>query len=116
MSENEEDVTKIATMVIIHAGNARSLVNEAIQAVEKNDVETAKVKISQANAEIKAAHQTQTEVIQGEARGESIRLTMLLTHAQDSLMIAMSEVHMAKYIIRLHTRIGELENALGAKK
>lgn len=116
MSENEEGVTKIATMVIIHAGNARSLVNEAIQAIEKNDPEISRVKMEQANAEIKAAHKTQTEVIQGEARGDSITLTMLLTHAQDSLMIAMSEVHMAKYIIRLHNRIRLLEAVSSTNK
>ena len=115
MTMKEEDPTKIATMVIIHAGNARSLINEAIQLVEKNDDVLAKAKLEQANVEIRSAHKTQTELIQSEARGENLQITMLLTHAQDSLMVAMSEVYMAKHIIKLHNRVHQLEKALAGK-
>lgn len=116
MTQMDEKATKIATMVIIHAGNARALVNEAVQAIEKNDSEIARSKLDQANAEIRAAHQTQTELIQGEARGEGIPITLLLTHAQDSLMAAMSEAYMARHIIKLHGRIRQLEEMMPGMK
>ena len=116
MDQNlDEKTTKIATMVIIHAGNARSMVSDAIKAMESNDAELAKTKLDQANNEIRSAHATQTEVIQDEARGENMPITLLLTHAQDSLMVAMSEVHMAKYIIKLHERVHQLEKQVNKK-
>lgn len=115
MTEKAEEATKIATMVIIHAGNARSLVKEAIQAMDRDDEALAHSKLNQANAEIRSAHKTQTELIQSEARGEPLLITMLLTHAQDSLMVAMSEVNMANHIIKLFKRIRQLEQNLIGK-
>ncbi len=111
MTNDALDVTtvQVATKVIIHAGNARALLVDALQAAEDGDLGTAKEKLDQANTEIQAAHQTQTDIIQAEARGDKLQLSLLLTHAQDSLMVAMSEIHMGRYIIRLLGKVNELE-------
>lgn len=94
MTDNGDAESKsiqIATQVIIHAGNARSLVFEAFKDIEGSKYPACEEKLAQAGDEISAAHNVQTELIQAEARGEDVRLTLLLTHAQDTLMIAMSE-------------------------
>lgn len=106
---------KIATKVIIHAGNCRALVNDSIKAAGNGDLEGAKTKLEQAKLEIESAHSTQTEVIQAEARGEDIPLSLLLTHAQDSLMVALSEVFFAQHILGLHQRLNKLEADLAKK-
>lgn len=100
-SEIESKSVQIATRVIIHAGNARTLVHEALLEIEKEDFSAAEAKLSQAEKEIVSAHEVQTDVIQAEARGEKLTLTLLLTHAQDTLMVAMSEVQMTHHLIGL---------------
>ena len=100
---------EVATMVIIHAGNSRKFVNEAIVFAKDFNFEMAKEKLEQAKKEITSAHKTQTEVIQAEARGKPIEITLLLTHAQDTLMTAMSEVHTAKHMIDLLQLIHDLK-------
>ncbi len=104
----EEKVIQIATMVIIHAGNAKARVQKALKAAESGDLAAAERELESAGEEIQAAHRTQTEIIQAEARGESLGLSLLLTHAQDTLMTAMSEVNMATHMLTLYRRIGEL--------
>ena len=98
---------QVATMVIIHAGNSRSLVNDAL--IEANDfrIESAWEKLKQAREELRAAHRVQTDVIQAEARGEKMEITMLLTHAQDTLIVASSEVQMAKHTIKVYEKLQE---------
>jgi PTS system cellobiose-specific IIA component len=113
-AEMDEKTVKTATMVIIHSGNARVLVNDAIKAISHREVNLAHEKLEQANEEIHSAHTIQTDVIQEEARGNPLQLSMLLTHAQDTLMVAMSEVNMAKHIIALHQRIIALEDRLNS--
>lgn len=110
MEENEELESKsvqIATQVIIHAGNARSLVYEAFKDMEGNDFLAAEAKIVQAQEEISSAHNVQTEVIQAEARGDKVQVTLLLTHAQDTLMIAMSELQMARHMVDILIKLKE---------
>jgi PTS system cellobiose-specific IIA component len=108
----EEKTVKIATMVILHAGNARKFVNEAIKAIANGDSELATEKYTQAKEEIHSAHKIQTEVIQEEAKGNQLQMTLLLSHAQDSLMVALSEVQMARHIMDLYKQVNALEARL----
>jgi len=107
----DEQSIQTATMVIIHAGNARAWVQKALTSAEEGDLKTARTQLESADEEIRAAHRTQTEMIQAEARGEIIPLSLLTVHAQDTLMTAMSEVHMARHILALYQRLYELTGA-----
>jgi PTS system cellobiose-specific IIA component len=101
MNELDNESVKIATQVIINSGNARELAYKALDFVEEKKFDEAEESIQKAKEEVSKAHQTQTDIIHAEARGEDIQLSLLLTHAQDSLMIAMSEVQLIGRIIRL---------------
>jgi len=106
MEENNLDtkLVETATKVIIHAGNARAFTNKALDLVETGAaLDDPKIDeyLKKADAEITAAHKIQTTVIQREAMGEAIQFSMLMTHAQDSLMTTMSELHMVRRILRL---------------
>jgi len=92
---------QIATQVIIHAGNARMFVNEAINQVENKNFEKVDEQLKKAEEEITAAHAIQTDIIQSEARGEALQVSMLMTHAQDVLMSASIELHMTRRFIKL---------------
>lgn len=101
----EPNTIQIATQVIIDSGNARMLAYEALDAAEAGDFEVARKKLEQAKEQIVAAHITQTEVIRSEAGGNPVQITLLLTHAQDSLMVIMTEVQLINRLIKVYERI-----------
>jgi PTS system cellobiose-specific IIA component len=101
----EPNTIQIATQVIIDSGNARMLAYEALDAAEVGDFEVARKKLEQAKEQIVAAHITQTEVIRSEAGGNPVQITLLLTHAQDSLMVIMTEVQLINRLIKIYERI-----------
>ena len=103
----------VSAKVILHAGNARTLAYGALQAADEGDLTRAAHNLEKAEEEISGAHQTQTQLIQAEARGEGVALTLLLTHAQDTLMVAISEVQMARRMLGLYRRLQRLEARLG---
>ena len=104
----DEQSVLIATKVIIYAGNAKQLLNAAVKAAEGFDFDLAEEKIKEAEAELKEGHKTQTKFIQAEARGEEIEVSLLLTHAQDSLMTSLSDVQFAKHIINVYKAIEKI--------
>lgn len=91
----------VAMQIIVHAGEARTRANEALDALSEKDFETAKAKMGEAHREITLAHQSQTEVIQREAAGEKIDGGVLFSHAQDTLMTVMSEVNLSDRLVQL---------------
>jgi cellobiose PTS system EIIA component len=78
---------------------------EAIMYAKAGDFTTADDLIEKAGHELNLAHKIQTGLIQDEARGESKDITMLLIHAQDHLMNAMTARDFSKEIIDLHKRL-----------
>lgn len=60
-----------------------------------------------AREEISAAHRIQTDLIQEEARGNHAEISLLLVHAQDHLMNAITVKELAEEFITLHKRIEE---------
>ncbi|MCM2982324.1 PTS lactose/cellobiose transporter subunit IIA [Bacillus sp. PK3-056] len=102
MSMNLEE---ISFQIILNGGNARGLAMEAINDAKSGDFSLAEQKLDEANEAMRVAHRFQTDLIQGEARGEKFEIRLLLIHAQDHLMNAMTVVDMAKEFIELHKKL-----------
>ena len=77
----QEELAKVAMEVILHAGNARNLCRDA----------AVKEQLDEADKEIVLAHKAQTDLLHSEARGQKVEMTVLLSHAQDTLMNTESE-------------------------
>ncbi len=90
-----------ATAVIIHAGNARLLINKAVEAMENREYELVESFLQEADDEITEAHRIQTETLQAEARGDEVNISFLWIHAQDSLMSVVTEIRCFEMIKRL---------------
>ena len=60
-----------------------------------------------ASEEISATHRIQTDLIQEEARGNHAEISLLLVHAQDHLMNAITVKELAEEFITLHKRVEE---------
>ncbi|MFX3628995.1 MAG: PTS lactose/cellobiose transporter subunit IIA [Ectobacillus sp.] len=99
------NLEEVSFHIILNGGNARSLAMEAINLAKAGEFEEAVQKLDEANEEITKAHRSQTQLIQGEARGETVEIRLLLIHAQDHLMNAITVIDLAKEIIELYKKI-----------
>ena len=93
---------EISFHIILHAGNARSSAMEALQAAKKNQFDLAGDKMAEAEKEVHQAHHYQTQLLQKEASGDEENPTILLIHAQDHLMNAITVKELAQEIIEIH--------------
>ncbi len=98
--EDEKSVSA-AMGIILNAGDARLHISEAINAIAENQYGLANEKLKLAQKKMTEAHEIQTNMIQGEARGENIRYSMLFTHAQDTLMTINSELNLTKQLYKV---------------
>ena len=88
--------------IINYSGEARSFCMEAIGHAKGGEYEKAKKSIEEANNKLSEAHKNQTLLIQEEARGEEKPISLLLIHAQDHLMNAITVRDMANEFIELY--------------
>lgn len=88
--------------LILNAGNAKSKSLMAIEAAREFDFEEAYSLVKEAEEDLRLAHQTQTDLIQGEARGEKSDINIILIHAQDHLTTAMIMIDQAKEFIHVY--------------
>ena len=100
-------IEQTAFQLILHAGNAKSSLMEAMQAARAGNLVEANNKIEEAKVELNLAHHAQTSLIQGEARGENVELSILLIHAQDHLMNALTMRDLVTEIIFLHEKLNK---------
>lgn len=91
--------------LIVHSGNTKSECMEAIQLAKRGNIEQAKEKISLANEALTEAHHAQTALLTEEAKGGEVEVTMLLIHAQDHLMNAITFRDLAQEMIELYERL-----------
>ena len=93
----EEEIFEI----IIHAGDAKGYAYEALNAAKENQMEKAEKLIIKAGEELDIAHITQSKLIKSEANGEELKMSLLLIHAEDHLMAAVSEKSLIKEMIEI---------------
>lgn len=90
-----------AMKIILHAGDARLKVSEALKALKSFDIDKSKKLLSEANEDIVAAHKAQTEALQAESNGDEIEYSILFSHAQDTCMTVYSELNIAEQLIEV---------------
>lgn len=86
----KEELYQLSFQLVLHSGNARSFAMEALQEAKKKDFKEARQKIAESEAELLQAHKFQTQLIHAEAGGENFDIPIILIHAQDHLMTAMT--------------------------
>ncbi|MDR4947381.1 PTS lactose/cellobiose transporter subunit IIA [Neobacillus cucumis] len=100
-----EELYNLSFQLILHSGNARSLAMEAIFAAKEKNFTVAFEKLREADQAFIQAHHFQTQLIQAEAGGEQFELPIILVHAQDHLMTALTVKDLAKELIELRQEI-----------
>lgn len=91
-----------AMNMIMHAGDARTLIMDALEDVANNKDEEALKKLEEAHKELIEAHQIQTSYIQHVASDEiQQEYSVLFTHAQDTMMTIYSEYNIAYRLLNI---------------
>lgn len=101
MNDEDDEISQVAMQVILNAGDARALMDEALASLAEFDYRTADVKLEEADKKILRAHEAQTGMIQRQVSGEKVDYSILFVHAQDTLMTVDAELHMVHKMLPL---------------
>ncbi len=72
--------------IIASSGTAKSMYIEAIQLAKNGDFAGAEKLVSEAKEAFVDAHKQHTSLVQKEAAGEGVTMSILLAHAEDQMM------------------------------
>ncbi|WP_315108933.1 PTS lactose/cellobiose transporter subunit IIA [Clostridium intestinale] len=95
--------------IIVNGGDARSSCLKAVRCARNGQLQEAEELIKRAEKGLEKAHNVQTSLIQEEIRGEKNEITLLMVHAQDHLMNAITVKELAIEIIEECKKRIELE-------
>lgn len=102
---DDEKRMQIVMGIIMAGGNAKAHAVEVITAAKKGDFTEAEKKLEEANQAIVDAHNTQTEMLTAEARGEHTPIDLYMVHAQDHLMTGITFVDLAREIVEVYKKV-----------
>ena len=94
-----------AFQMIAAAGNAKSNAMLAIRAAREGDFESAHTLLKDADHDIHTAHSTQTDMLTEEARGNQVKVNIILVHAQDHLTGALLTRDLAEELVKIHEKL-----------
>ena len=95
----EEKEYEIAFQIILYASEAKNNAFEAMKKVVRNNIEEAEKCLEEAESSLQKGHQVQTDLLQTEAQGQRIQLSLILVHSQDHLTMGIFAVDMARTLI-----------------
>ncbi|PKG23531.1 PTS lactose/cellobiose transporter subunit IIA [Niallia nealsonii] len=98
---NTLSAEQINFMLILHSGNARSKIIEALREYRAGREEEADQLIEQAESDLHAAHQIHFKMVQEEASGNKVEFALLLMHAEDHLMSTLSMKELVKELLEI---------------
>ncbi len=95
--------------LIIHAGDAKSHIYMALEHAKKGELVISEGEIQLAETALNEAHNIQSSWL---ARGEGTGLSTLFVHAQDHLMITITEINLIKEVIETRQELNELKKLM----
>lgn len=100
-----ESVEQIAFQIISAAGDAFSMMLEALSKAREGNFDQAGELMTRADKFLSEAHKAQTSLIVEESRGAKPECSVILVHAQDHLMNAMLAKPLIAEMIQLYRTI-----------
>lgn len=102
------DSYEVSFKLILHAGNSKAKSLLAIEKAREFNFRESEKLVNDAQEELRKAHATHKELIQKEASGEGIEVSLLLVHAQDHLSMAITELDHANEFINIYKILNKL--------
>lgn len=112
MKPSELDILEI----ISAAGEAKSCYIEAIQEAKLHHYEACNELIRKGNTMYAKGHRVHQHLVQEEAGGNAVMITLLLSHAQDQLLSAESFKILCDEFIDVYRRFDELKEEISSGK
>ncbi|MGE0973312.1 PTS lactose/cellobiose transporter subunit IIA (plasmid) [Klebsiella sp. WOUb02] len=110
MSEQtDNEFEELVINIIVNAGQARSHAIKAIECAAHQEFSIAQGLLEDATEALRIAHQAQTNLIEDEARGTRHPVTLLMVHAQDHLMNAITVKDLARQQVDCYYHMAELK-------
>ena len=104
----DEKIVEQSMQLILYAGTGRSMVLEAVKnLLEDNDAIKAKAAITAAGKEIGKAHEIQTALMTAECDGATVEKSILLIHAQDHFMNALTVRDMGLLMVHMYEKLNK---------
>ena len=103
MNDNNE-LDMISMNIIANAGQAKSLVFEALKEAKENNFDRAEELIKEAETSINEVHKVQMDLLVDEANGNKKDINILLVHAQDHFMTTLLAYDLIKEMIEMYKR------------
>ncbi|MBU5592959.1 PTS lactose/cellobiose transporter subunit IIA [Clostridium sp. MSJ-4] len=100
----DENMDMIAFSIISNVGNAKSLVMEAFYAAKEGDFNLAEEKLEESKQYFLEGHKVHASLIQKEANGEKVQVSLILMHAEDQLMSTETIAELVKEMIEMYKR------------
>ena len=113
---NREQMVQLSMLMILEAGNAQNLIQDALREIEELKYVDADDLLKSADEHLIKAHQHQTEIIQKEADDENVEYLALFSHAQDTLMSVKSEYRITISLMSLVKTINDRMNQLEERR
>lgn len=104
------DYETMVFTIIAHSGDSRSSSMEAIAHAKSGEFELAEECLKAASEKLTLVHTEQTKLIQAEAQGQETKLSLLMIHAQDHLMNAVTVKDLAAELIDIYKVIKAIKN------
>lgn len=105
----KDEVQSMAFMIIAHAGSAFDHFYKAIEAARLHDFIKSEEEMNLGVQDLHEAHKSQTKLLTAEVKSEDIPFSILMTHAQDHLTMAILTERMAKEFILLYQEKEDLK-------
>lgn len=99
------DMEVLCMQMIVAAGSAKSDYMEALQAVKAGDYETAAAKMKSGDEQYAAGHEQYAKLVQQEAAGDPVTMSLLLTHVEDQMMSTETVKLMVTELIDLYRKL-----------
>lgn len=109
-----EELQVVAFEIILHSGDARTMIHEGFELMKKGEIQEAEKKLEDANTELLEAHKSQTSLLQNYANGDKVEMEVIMVHAQDHLMTTMTLREMALQFLEMYNQFQGLKKAAGA--
>ena len=77
---NKENLLVVSFDIILHSGNARTMLHEAFELMREGEFLEAEKKLDDANNELMEAHKAQTSLLQDYVNGEEIVMEVIIVH------------------------------------
>ena len=108
MTQTNEDFDweTLYFQMISAAGTSKSDYVEALQAAKEGDWDTSEKLIKHGDKEFNTGHQMHTDLVQREAAGSPVKVTLLLAHVEDQMMATETIKLLILELIDVYRRIG----------